>query len=85
MEKAIKLKMNEDRTISIFLNDEEKHKIAEERSISADEIYNILCYEQGDVFTLQQDNTTGIDKDVLDFFFGLFKDVIDRVNSLKAN
>lgn len=85
MEKAIKLKMNQEKTISIFLNDQEKHIITDERSISADEIYRILCYEKGDVFTLQQDNAVGIDKDVLDFFLGLFEDIITRVNSLDTN
>ena len=43
MEKIIKLKMNKDKALIIFLNDEEKYNIeSNKRNLNAEKIYEIL-------------------------------------------
>ncbi|WP_258106258.1 MULTISPECIES: hypothetical protein [Christensenella] len=83
MEKAIKLIMNADKSIKILVNDEEKHIIdAQNRSIAADKIYEIIGFAVGDQYSVVSENVSGIDKQVLEFFAELLTDVSKKVNAI---
>ncbi|CAI3228763.1 hypothetical protein DWUX_979 [Desulfovibrio diazotrophicus] len=86
MDKTIKLTMTNAREIVITVNDEDKHIIKpEERVISADSIYRILDFADGDNYTVSLGNESGIDSQVLDFFAELFTDIVNKVNTLSSN
>lgn len=83
MEKEIKLVMCADKSIKIFVNGEEKHIIdAQSRSINADRVYEIIGFTAGDHYTVLSDNVAGADIQVLEFFTGLIKDIVGKVNSI---
>jgi len=83
MEKAIKLMMCSDKTIKAFVNDEEKHTIeAQNRSISADKIYEVIGFEIGNRYTVCSENTANVDAQVLEFFTELLKDIVEKVNAI---
>ncbi len=83
MEKTIKLVMNEDKSISVFLNEALKCEIKEEsREISAQTIYEILDYKSGDKLTVESKNEKNIDKNVLVYFKELFDDLCKRINGM---
>ena len=83
MEKVIKLIMNADKSIKILVNDEEKHIIdAQNRSIAADKIYEIIGFSGGDQYSVVSENTSDIDKQVLEFFAELLTDVSKKVNAI---
>ena len=86
MEKNIKLKMGSDKVLRIFLNNDEKYIIsANDRTITAEKIYEIVEFSIGDHYSLSSENENNIDKPVLDFFAELFQQIIDKVNALSAN
>ena len=78
MEKVIKLIMNADKSIKILVNDEEKQN----RSIAADKIYEIIGFSGGDQYSVVSENTSDIDKQVLEFFAELLTDVSKKVNAI---
>lgn len=83
MEKVIKLIMNADKSIKILINDKEKHIIdAQNRSIAADKIYEIIGFAVGDQYSVISENVSGIDKQVLEFFTELLTDVSKKVNAI---
>ena len=83
MEKVIKLIMNADKSMKIFVNDEEKHIIdAQNRSIAADKIYEIIGFSAGDQYSVVSENASGNDKQVLEFFAELLTDVSKKVNAI---
>lgn len=83
MEKVIKLIMNADKSIKILVNDEEKHIIdAQNRSIAADKIYEIIGFAVGDQYSVVSENVSGIDKQVLEFFAELLTDISKKVNAI---
>ena len=83
MEKVIKLIMDADKSIKILVNDEEKHIIdVQNRSISADKIYEIIGFDVGDQYSVVSENASGIDKQVLEFFAELLTDVSKKVNAI---
>ena len=83
MENKIKLVMNEDKSIEVFINDVPKHKILEDqREISAKEIYEIFNYKSGDSYNISIENSKEIDKPVLTYFFDLFKNINSRIEEL---
>jgi len=83
MEKNIKLTMDAKRTVRIAINDEEKCIIPENnRIISADKIYEIIDFSKGDHYTVVSENIKKVDEQVLDFFFELFNEIINKINSL---
>lgn len=83
MEKVVKLIMNTDKSIKILVNDEEKHIIdAQNRSIAADKIYEIVGFTIGDQYSVVSENVSDIDKQVLEFFTQLLTDVSDKVNTI---
>ncbi len=83
MEKIIKLKMNKDKALIIFLNDEEKYTIeSNKRSLNAEKIYEILDYSKGDHYLVESENEYAIDPQVLEFFEGLLKEIVGKVNEI---
>lgn len=83
MEKIIKLKMDKDKSLKIYINDEEKHYISgDNRSISADKIYEIIGFTIGDHYTIISECEGNTDKQVLDFFKELFDKVAEKVNAI---
>jgi len=83
MEKNIKLIMDTKKEIKILVNNEEKHIIFENnRNISADKIYEIINFSLGDHYTVIKENKSKIDEQVLNFFYELFNDIINKINSL---
>lgn len=86
MEKVIKLVMYADKSIKIFINDEEKHTIdLQNRSISATKVYEIISFIAGDHYNVLSENPTGTDNQVLEFFTGLFKDIVEKVNQINVD
>jgi hypothetical protein len=86
MGKNIKLKMDKNKSLRIFLDDAEKHIInANDRSITAEKIYGILEFTNGNCYTVSSENDTGIDAPVVDFFVELFNDITNRVNLLSIS
>jgi hypothetical protein len=84
MEKAIKLIMREDKSLRISVNDDEKHVIDfENRSIGTDKIYKIIDFSITDHYTVTSENESNIDSQVLEFFTGLFMDIVEKVNTLQ--
>ena len=82
MEKIIKLKMEKDRSLKIFINDEEKHSISgDNRSITADKIYEIVGFTIGDHYTITSECEGNTDKQVLDFFKDLFDKIAEKVSA----
>jgi hypothetical protein len=83
MEKNIKLTMDANKTVSIIVNEEKKYIIPENnRNISADKIYEIINFSIGDSYTVIGENPKKIDEPVLNFFLELFKEIINKINSL---
>ena len=75
--------MNTDKSIKILVNDEEKHIIdTQNRSVSADKIYDILEFAIGDQYTVVSENPSGADAQVLEFFAELLTDVSKKVNAI---
>jgi len=84
MEKVIKVKMQKDKSIKIFLNDQEKYTIdIESRSIDAEKLYEILDFSPGDKFNVLSENESDIDNQVLEFFKGLFIDIANKANAIE--
>jgi hypothetical protein len=83
MEKIIKLVMCENKNLTISVNDEEKHTIdAQNRSISADKIYEMIDFAVGDHYTVISENESGVENQVLEFFTSLFTNIVDKVNMI---
>lgn len=86
MEKCIKLKMAQDKSIHIFVEDKKKYVMkSENRTINAEDIYNILHYSRGDKFTVNAENIENIDQPVLNFFKDLIEDIVKELNILSAD
>jgi predicted HTH transcriptional regulator len=83
MEKVIKIVMNDDKSITIFLNGSLMKTIDnKDRSLSAQEVYEILDYKAGDKYNVESLNEKNIDQPVLTYFKELFEDICKRVNGL---
>jgi hypothetical protein len=86
MEKKIKLVMDENKSIAIFVNDALKYTIAESvREISAQAIYELINYKSGDNLSIFTENKKRIDEPVLLFFKELFDDICKRINEMDVN
>lgn len=86
MEKVIKLIMENDKSIRIFVNDEEKHQIEENnRSIKANAIFEIMDFKLGDHYTVESINKSGVDSQVLEFFEKLISDIATKVNAIPVD
>ena len=83
MEKHIKLIMDENKSIHILVNNEEKLIISENsRSISADKIYELFNFSIEDNYKVSSENNKNIDEPVLNFFYELFDDIANKINNL---
>lgn len=86
MEKTIKLAMCGDKSLKIYVNDEEKHTIdTQSRSISSDKIYEVIDFAIGDHYAVIAENESGVDNQVLEFFKGLLTDIANKVNAIDAD
>lgn len=86
MEKKIVLKMNDSKDISIVCNGRIVLTIpSEQRSIRAEQIYDLLDYSDGDHYTIEKKNDAKIDEPVLNFFFELMNDIITPLNGFGEN
>lgn len=81
MEKKIILTMHTSKNIDIVL-DNDHHIFIEKdnRSVKADDIYNLLSYEIGDTFIVESVNEQNLDEPVLKFFTELIRDITDYLN-----
>ncbi len=82
MEKVIKLVMNENKDIEIFVNNVLKHTIPNSREIGADTIFEILDCKTGDHYSLQIENLAQKDEKVLECFGQLFQNIIEQTNQI---
>lgn len=86
MEKTLKVILNADRSIDLFLNENHKHNIeASKRSITAKEIYDIVEFSPGDQYHVVSENHGSTDQQVLDFFVKLFDDIFKQVNAIETS
>jgi hypothetical protein len=83
MDKTIKIEMLNDKSLSISINDENKLTLPpNSRSITADAIYNLIAFTDGDKYNVVSENTPGVDSQVLDFFTELFVEITNKVNAI---
>lgn len=82
MEKVIKLVMNENKDIEIFVNNVLKYTIPNSREIGADTIFEILDCKTGDHYSLQIENLAQKDEKVLECFGQLFQNIIEQTNQI---
>lgn len=84
MEKNIKCKMNVDKSISITINNENKIIIrAENRQITAKELYELFDFNYGDHYTVEnEENNDSLNVDVLTFFNDLMKEIARQLNNI---
>lgn len=81
MDKKIKIKMNENKDILISINDEDKITIKKEnRKITANEIYDLLSYSNGDNFSVEIVKKEENETTVLSFFYEILNDIIKELN-----
>ncbi len=83
MEKKIILTMHTSKKIDIVLDNDHHISIEKDnRSVKADDIYNLLSYKIGDTFIVESVNEQNLDEPVLKFFIELIRDITDRLNKL---
>lgn len=83
MEKVIKLVMNENKDIDIFIDAQRKHTIlASDRNITADTIFNILECTMGNQYKVVAENPTKKDENVLEQFTDLLSNIATQVNQI---
>ena len=86
MEKKIILTMQPSKDIDIVLNEHDGITIGKEnRIVKADDIFNLLKYERGDIYTVESFNAQNLDAPVLKFFTELFCDITERLNRLSES
>lgn len=86
MDKTIKIEMLNDKSLSISVQDENKLILPPNgRSITADAIYNLIAFTDGDKYNVVSENTSGVDSQVLDFFTELFVEITNKVNAISAD
>ncbi|MCY7232560.1 hypothetical protein MK535_04145 [Streptococcus anginosus] len=81
MDKKIKIEMNENKDIVISVNDDEKITIKKDnRKIQANEIFELLSYSNGDNFSFEIVNEKEYDVPVLQFFYELLVEIVNKLN-----
>ena len=86
MEKKIVLTMLPSKDIDVALDETSRTTIRKgNRAISADAIYNLLGYENGDTFVVESVNDKNLNAPVLQFFTELIRDITNRLNRLSEN
>lgn len=82
MEKTIKLVMETNGAIKIYVNNEQKHIIVPTlRTITAKEIYDIIGFKIEDSYSVVAENNYNIDIDALELFKNLFEEIVKKVNA----
>ena len=77
---------HKDKSLKIYINQEEKYSITgDNRSVSADKIYEIVGFTIGDHYKVVSENVNNVDKQVMDFFTELFNNITEKANSLSAD
>ena len=83
MEKKIILKMQTNKDITISCNGENDIIIPYyDRTIKADEIYELLNFSRGDTYVVVAENEQELDVPVLQFFEQLFLDIVKKINRI---
>lgn len=83
MDKVIKLKMDSNKNIIIYCNEQEKIKIAEnDRSISAKRLFSLFDKTVGCNFKVEKENENDLDDNVLTFFAELISNIAKKVNEI---
>ena len=86
MEKKIVLTMLPSKDIGIVINEHNGMTIGKDnRNVKADDIYNLLAYERGDIYTVESINESDKDGPVLQFFAELLRDITDRLNRMSES
>ena len=86
MEKIIKLVMDDNKSIAIYVNDDLKYTITENaRELSAKGIYDLIDYKIGESLNVLTENVKRIDEPVLLFFKELFDDICNRINDMNLD
>ena len=81
MDKNIKIEMNENKDIIISVNNDEKITIKKDnRKIQANEIFELLSYSNGDNFSFEKVNEKQYDVPVLQFFYELLVEIVNKLN-----
>lgn len=81
MDKKIKLEMNNNKDIVISVNNNEKITIKKDnRKIQANEIFELLSYSNGDNFSFEIVNEKEYDAPVLQFFYELLNEIVNKLN-----
>jgi hypothetical protein len=78
--------MQPSKDIEVVLNDYDRFTIGkDQRSVKADDIYNLLAYSRGDTYTVESVNEKNVDVPVLQFFTELFGDITNRLNRISGD
>ncbi|MDU7650626.1 MAG: hypothetical protein E7K18_06615 [Anaerococcus vaginalis] len=81
MDKKIKLEMNNNKDIVISVNNDEKITIKKDnRKIQANEIFELLSYSNDDNFSFEIVNEKEYDAPVLQFFYELLNEIVNKLN-----
>lgn len=83
MEKVIILTMQNSKDIIISIDGIEVFTITHDnRSVTAEALYNLFSYSRGDKYRVEFVNENNLDSPVLSFFFSLVNDIAERLNRL---
>ena len=78
--KNIKLEMKDNKNIGISVNNNEQIIIKKEaRNIKAEEIFNLLDYSKGDIFSVSIENKKNYDGPVITFFQELIEEITKKI------
>lgn len=79
-QKNIKLEMKDNKDIGISVNNNEQIIIKKEvRNIKAEEIFNLLDYSKGDIFSVSIENKKNYDGPVITFFQELIEEITKKI------
>ena len=85
MVNKIKLRMNENKSIEVFVNEISKCVIeSNNRVLSAKQIYDIFDYKIDFKYEIEIENSSKIDEVVLYYFKELFVEICNRINDLSS-
>lgn len=84
MNKKIAIKMLGNKNIEISRDEQPIVTILQDnRSIGADEIFELFDYCVGDTFEITKENKQNLDETVLDYFYDLIKDISEQIVNYK--
>ena len=84
MNKIITLKMKEDKDLVILRDGTEMISISKDnRTIKANEIYDLFDYNVGDSYEIKIENDNNQDEQVVNFFHELLNEISEQIISYK--